>query len=577
MNDDHLTSIDRRGAAAAADVQARAAARPVPAFDAAVAPVAVLRPRRSAGRAVAVAAVVLALVGAAAWVGGQGDGDDDAPTQVRTTLPDALISRTPPVGLLMAGAGEVSIEEAAGSTSTTSSLVVYGPAADDPRIGVVRVEGWDDVGFDDAAEVEVDGRTVRTIEGSSVARTVALVEDPAAPDAGFVLISHELRAGEAADLVVEVEAVGGRPAIDPSDLPDGWRELGDEPDGLYLAGGSAAMGGGSTSPLRGVAYTTPGAGSMASEESSSGSDGAAGTDEGEAPAPELPEVIGFQGAMVVVATLPGDEVRLHAARLAVTDVEEIEVRGHPALLGTIESAADAVPATNLLTWLEAPGVLVRVSAWGLERSDLLAMAESLEPVAGAEWTDLLERAEAGDLPGRFDDSSGPEIVRGEFDDGTRWSLRGDPDDPAAVLQLDVSLGGDSSSSSSGFAANGVPIEGGGSDAPAALPVVRSLTVVEQGGRRFAAGVVGPEAMRVELRDASGAGIGWSEVGPLGDGPGTSWFVVELPPETTSIAVLDLADATLDDLPIDGINVDPDGVPATVPAGEDTSPSDVAED
>lgn len=563
-----LDGLDRRGAAAASDLHARTAERPVPPFSAdraLGAPVVALADRRPRGRLVAAAALVAAVVGGAVWVGAGGGGDDDqGPTQVRTTLPSAYLAGDLPDGLLLAGAGEVSIEDAAGTTSTGSPLVIYGPAPDEPKVGVARVTGWDLDALEGGTDRTVDGRTVTVVEGSGIAPVLVVTASPeGSADTAIALVSASESVDDLAELSVRVTADGGRPQLAAGDLPDGWRELGDEPDSLYFAVPVAAMRGSTTSPSRSVVYATADLGSSESTSSSSSGEGSSG--EQGAPEPELPEEAAFPGTMVSITSLSGDEVRLHASELVLSSVEEIEVRGHAAVVGRIESGGPGSPATEVVAWLEAPGELIRMTGWGLGRNELLDIAGAVEPVDADEWDDLVERSALGDLPGAgaFGGSQGTEIARGTFEDGTSWILRGDPEDPAATTELDVALPGDSSSSSTGFAS---AVGGSGGEPAMPLPVVVTISVLEQGGRRFASGVVRSDAVRIEQRDAAGAGGWWTEVAPFGEASGetgTGWFVVELRPETTSIAVLDVGDVVLDELPIDGTNVDPDGVPTTM--------------
>jgi hypothetical protein len=82
-----------------------------------------------------------------------------------------------------------------------------------------------------------------------------------------------------------------------------------------------------------------------------------------------------------------------------------EVRGHPAWFSSHElpgfdDGEGIVPGSqgpiSALVWEEAPGVLVLVQTFGPSEDAARALAESLRPATGDEWTRMLRLGESGD-------------------------------------------------------------------------------------------------------------------------------------------------------------------------------------
>lgn len=89
----------------------------------------------------------------------------------------------------------------------------------------------------------------------------------------------------------------------------------------------------------------------------------------------------------------------------------VEVRGHDGVLGSTEDQL-------VLSWLEAPGVVVTMSARGISEDELLAVAESLRAVSAEEWAALQDE---------------PAIAGGELQDGS-WRLYAS-DDRSLCLEV----------------------------------------------------------------------------------------------------------------------------------------------
>src|SRR5690606_8730533 len=77
----------------------------------------------------------------------------------------------------------------------------------------------------------------------------------------------------------------------------------------------------------------------------------------------------------------------------------------------------------VVRWTERPGEMLSLSGLGLTREELLAAAETLQPVDPTRWRELLEATALGDLHVYDGDRPSVEMGRGRFADGTAWVLR----------------------------------------------------------------------------------------------------------------------------------------------------------
>lgn len=534
MSAHDLDRLDERAAAAASDVRRRAGDRPRPTFDPraaatpeALAPATALRGRgRSPQVLAAAAAIVAVLLGAALWASGR-DGADEDPTDVVTTEVRPYRATELPEGLVLAGAGEVDASAAAEAAQASSfgPLELYGPSLDEPGLGASWF-GDDEVGVD-AGEVvaERDGREVRRLATDGALPPAVAIADPRR--GWIVLVSPTLADDELAAVALAASSADGRVTIPSDALPDGWRPLGADARGL-LGILPTVLRGDTTAAVRATYYASADAGEITGATEGQGS---AGDAEGEAPEPQLPSDL----RSITITASPGDEVAVAAARLRVPEVTDLQVRGHVAVASSVALDGSG-PAFRSLTWLERPGEVLTVTGVGLELDELRSVAESIEPIPAGEWRDLIARSQLGDLPGSGSEQ-GVELARGQFDDGTVWILRDTAEEgQAPSIDLQVALAGDSSSSSSGSSSSV-------SGAPDGPPL-RSLEVEEISDRRFAAGLVDPRVVRVEVRAADGTVLAEAPATAGTDGRADGWFVLEVPADGTELVLLDEAGVVL---------------------------------
>lgn len=523
MSPTDLDPIDERGRAAAADLRARAGSRPRPVFDpeaaALVAPTPIAA-RRSGWhdprRLAVAAAVVLVLVGCAIWAGM--GADDDGPADVTTTTTEVRPFRPTelPAGFELSYAADVAVDEVAPG-SLGGPLVLYGPSGDDPRLGLSWISE-ENAELDEGEAVgEVDGRTVRRLETSGMLNPTVAVADP---DGGWLLAtSPELSEEDLVAVVGAASATDGRATVPDDALPDGWSELGTSQTGLLGPSSVAAMRGAPSVALRSMLY--------------------AGPDEGDLP------------TSITVTSSGGDQLALDAALVTSPSVEEVTVRGHRALLVSLDSEAltdeegIVTPASFTVSWLESPGELVSVSGFSVDRDELLRAAESVEPVADAEWERLVEQTRLGDLGGLVD--QGEEIARGDFADGTAWVLYdlgatadegdggpGGAVEPQLSLHTTLATGSGSMTTSMGMATSG-----DGDGAP-----LRSLAIDQVAGRQLAYGWTVADAVEVRALGADGTVLDETGTSPLPDAAVGSWFVLELPAGTTELELVDAGGTVL---------------------------------
>ncbi len=497
MND-HETfhDLDARASAAVTDLRASADARPRPSFDPERSPsIPVTVPggashRRSIPRrtlAAAAAAVVL-LAGAAVWVAARPDEDRLNPAVRTTDAPRPFVLGSVPDGFSLAGAGEATSGSGAASGAGSAPLVIYGPAPDQPRLGISVLGAFDPEELDVEAEaVEVDGVRAYVLDGRGFGPRALVVQVGAT---SVIATGRDLGRDELVDLFAGARIVDRSVVLRDGVLPEGWTELGEEPSLIGMANAAAATSG-SAGTGSFVAY-------LAGDVGGEGSD---------------PDAL----RAVYVASVPGDEVRLHAPELTATESERTTVRGHEAVAGTslVPASSETATSTSFVSWFERPGELIRLTAIGVPVDELVRMAEDVEPIGREDWKELVERTRLGDFDdGRYQESGGNlvELARGRFDDGTAWVLRVQPADgegtsgPNASLDLQVALGGDSSSGSS--SGSGTAMGSGGEPVE---PALGASTTTTQGGRTFGAGFLGADVDTVVLVADDGTELGRAEI------------------------------------------------------------------
>lgn len=536
--DDRGDQFEQRAAQAGADLRSRAAARPIPPFDAsramsAPAPALADSPvRRLQGRSrvLAAAAAVVVLAVGATWFAGRSDDGDDDRARVTSTLPRPFRAGVVPDGFTLSSAGEISDAETSGEGDTSDEVLplhLYGPSAEDPRLGLSVIDTWtDDEDLGPDTVITIGDRRGRLLEDMGFGKRTVIVTLPNGAG-GVALMSQSMTRQELIALAEQVTREGDRPVVPADALPSDWREVGLEPDGILMANQLMVLRGSATTSNY-VAYV--------------GS------------APE-------QGA-VVVASMPGDVGRLHAVQVAVNQFDDVTVRGHQAIFGE----AAAIPDSGLgegfvVTWEERPGEIIRVSGYGLDRDAALALAEGIEPVGSAEWKQLVTDSRLGELPETDNPNQGDSVARGEFADGTAWILRVQPAegeaDPAMApqLTLDVALPSSSSSSSAGSSSQS------GASEEVAFP---STSVVEMGGRRFTATVIRGDVASVVGRGADGQVLVTATVG---DAESFRWAVLEAVDGVVEVVALDAAGAELGQFDVAPVgDIDGESSPTTVVSG-----------
>ncbi len=491
------TPLDQRAQAAAASLRAEAAIRPRPDFD----PGRMSTPAPASGRGrargpalIAAAAVLVLLIGAVALLVVRSGDDETRPTTSTGGEPRGFLSEDPPAGLRLGGAGEVSRQDAAAGPQ--APLDLYGPSEADPRLGIAAFPG-DETEFTDGEPIDVGGRPgmVHRNQGLGPLAVTTAVDGQV-----LVGISPSLDPDRLAEVLAATTMGVDAPVVDVAALPDGWRRLGREPSLVGLVSPVAA-GRGSVGPSR-LAYY-------------------AGGD---------PTDVTTRSA--VVQSIPGDAGTLHAPRLVLDDVEEVEVRGHRGFLGRMAYRSDDLNLDSwVVTWTEAPGEIVRASAVGISRDEALALARSLAPVEESRWRTTVEDTQLG----AYDGDPSREIVGdGRFADGTRWRLDIDPSgDAGNGLVLHVALVGDTNSSfnGSGEAIGSIPdAEAAADPLGLGMPFRATLGV---DGRVFAYGQLGDHAATVEAVASDGSRLADAEVV---EGAGVRAFVVEVTGAPASIVV-----------------------------------------
>ena len=531
--DDQLHPLDERAAAAAADLAARAASRPVPAFDphqALVTAPASTRPHPRR-RILAVAAVIVAL----AAVGGvlvarSGPGDDDDKATVISGDPRPFVAGDLPEGFQLGGVGEIDAATAEeGTAGLPGPMTIYGPSEDDPQLGISAYPTWDPerAAEDDVPTVEVGDRTASVYDGRGIGNRALIVP---VGDGAVALMTRTMDEGSLRDLAAQVTTDGdGRPDLHGFALPDGWQELGQVPDPYELAGpmmqsmGRAAAG-------HYAVYLRGGWG-VDSGESAGSSDGATTT------TTEPPEEL--DDGMIQVSSTSGTMAQVHATAVLADEVERVTVRGHEAVLTTPSLVIDGPTPRRSVAWVERPGELVTVSGSSISKDELLAVAEDVEPVTAATWKDLVERSQMGEFdPANADDPPAAKVGEGRFPDGSRWLLSASASPDAEVTDASASLsvavvrsGGSSSSSTSGMGSS----IGGETEQPA----IFGIEVMSTDDRTFAGALVVPDVDRVEQQTADGT----VETEPeIVEGGGYRGFATELTTDTAALVAF-AADGT----------------------------------
>lgn len=203
---------------------------------------------------------------------------------------------------------------------------------------------------------------------------------------------------------------------------------------------------------------------------------------------------------------PGDLVAMRW--LLGPEIEEAEVRGRPGLLASLsELGGDDRAPSDTLVWLE-DAALITLFGSGVERDELLAVAESLEAVPDDEW----ERLVAHDSWGRSGGEDVTAVAEGELEDGRAWRIT--VEEPDGTVCLEVRSGrGTRRSCGPGLAAPpGETVEG----------VAPSVSSHED---RLLYGAGPPGTGRVEVRGAGGDVL---DAPIVGEHDGLRFYLAALP-------------------------------------------------
>ena len=526
MNDrDLLEQLDRRAHTAAGDLRALAAARAVP-----PAPVEGVRGLPAPGpstarplpsRRLMAAAAAIVLVAGAVGIGvATHDRHRNAdPADVISTDPPPYVASYLPKGFTIIQVGDSTRGRAAAGAAGRTD--VYGRSLDDPGLGVTVAGQF---ALDDVANgrrVEVDGVAVHAFDGlglgsHAVIRTVAKVS---------VLFSSPTLDDDAlARIAAHATVEGLHATLRGGDLPTSWSYLGTTIGSSAIFGPTAASSG---VPGRFVAY------------------GKRDT----------------SGAGLFVESSPGDELRQSAARLMYDDATEVVVHGREAILGHVSSGSGEAKGTitrlSVLAWIEAPGQMLQVTAYGISDTELRATADGLEVPTAPRWKALIEQSELGDLTSGHSGAVVEEIGRGRFPDGTAWVVRLQtfPDErsvtdasPEPSIDLGIALARDEDAPSN------VGDGQSSSEGPGGSGAMQGTAIVARGHRHFAAGLLRDDVASVVLLDSSGQEVTQAKV--VGDGKQKAW-VAEIPDGPLTAVARSASGAELGRTAVDSADADPD--------------------
>ncbi len=534
-----IDDIDARGRAAANQVLTEATTRPVPTFDperVATVPAPTMAdgdPRRPARLLLAAAAVIAVVAAGVVW-STSGDGDGQTPAgQVRTNLIRPYLPEPPPEGMKLAGVADIdsSGTDLTGTDAEGGPLLTFGPAGDDPRLGITVMANEMDLSGEDSPETVQIGEQTAVIQsdpayGGTTMLAMALPGQPAGRT--LMVIGRDVQRELITKVAGATTVDGLEPVVDSEILPDGWSLLSNDPGGLMGASPMAAARGGIGRRAHMASYMSTDADPQ---------------------------------SVLSVTVAAADESSTFTQRLFLAESETVTVRGHQGVIGRIGGPETGVEGWVLL-WLERPGEAISITGLGMDRAAVEAAAENLEPVDDARWRELLESTKLGDLLGWQDPEQSQEVARGQFADGTGWVLRlvtydvisddagasgqvssdsessegtGSSDEPVAdtqpepILELTVALSGNSSTSSEGGAVSEGP---GGDGGPGTEPVFGQLSTTTIEGRTFGAGEVSEAVTRVVLVDRDGNVVAEAE---LVFGAGVHAWVAEMTPSGGDLA------------------------------------------
>jgi hypothetical protein len=464
---DRLAALDERGRAAAAGVRAAVAERPVPVLDPDALRIPVdghpAGPNRGGRRLVpllAAAAAVLVVLAAVAVLVRDTD-DDSAPADRAPVAPEDLgryVLSAPPPDLPLRALYDARAPEdpQADDRLDIGTVTLYGPDATTPVVGVrvLMTTGGSRVGGEPASMTTFDLDDRRAWRG----------EDQGPGDGLQVVLGDvlvEVLADDADDDVLlavaeALEVEGARATVPLAALPDGWRHVGTlaEP----TVDGFAALHEADAPPVAWAAvhYRDDGSGDH------------------------------------FAVTVAGGTVADRLPAVAAEVVDEVEVRGHDAVVARSSLPLLDLPEATTVTWEERPGEVVQIVSTALDGDELVALAGELDTVTpdGVEALrrDLFETALA---------EPGTTVVgRGTTSDGVPWAVVDDDGDeflemlsqPPPRRWWFVAMG----------------TSGGSSEDAAANPLNGMAQHATGGGAWLGFGGIDPDVAAVEVRLAEAA-------------------------------------------------------------------------
>lgn len=503
--------LDARAAAAADDLRAVAARRPVPTFTPDRLPTPLPAASGRSRRPLAIAAAVLLVAGAVGGAvaltrGGDGDGNLKAAGVDR---PRPFVAGALPDGLQLAGVFS-SDDAAADEEALLGRFHLY---ADDgtPVAGIALAppieELVDDVDGD--GEITGDERPeVVTVDGTEVwhiqpvfGTTWSAVDHG---DRTVVAIAPDLTAAQRDALAAGASLEAGVLRVDPGTV-EAWElraVLDDGMDAFPIAGSR-----------RGI-----------------GRDGHQAVYFGG----------GGETGLTVTSTAAQDGA-IEAMTLLAPDHGPVRVRGRDGLLVRFP-VDEHTPDMVSVSWEERPGERVTVGGIGLTEAQVLAIAEDVRPAAAEEWQILERDTRLGRLSDvvNHEGTAVDELAAGELPGGVvyrvTWLTPSSDADPARGPQvegLDVTLrvpGSDSTGSTSW-------------DGPAPFG---ETVVAGSGGRHLAAGIVDEAVVTVRIERSDGSVVGEHEVRAAG---GHRAWAAELVEDGLVAVALDASGAELTRMPV----------------------------
>lgn len=139
------------------------------------------------------------------------------------------------------------------------------------------------------------------------------------------------------------------------------------------------------------------------------------------------------GGGLIIASVRGGEDRWRATTVLSPSVEMVTVRGREARIGTFQVSDEVIE----VSWLDGNGTLIRINAFGLDRSQVRTLLDSLVEIDAAAFAQLVE-----DHPLRDPSSSGDDGATSESAPATsEFEDVGEPIEPDASAPTTTVPGG----------------------------------------------------------------------------------------------------------------------------------------